>query len=209
MPEDEIAPAQDDVSAAKDRASPPPGLRARGLKRVGSAWRTIGTAITGIAVALALTFTLWPGLLPDPRANLSATMEVQKLETGVRYGQFLGRIHEPTRGLEADVVCQVGTVVYVKIGVEGRKHGDLSLEQWLHTSDGRRAPYQEAASAEDSSFKPDTPSDRWVQPVWISTIGYEDVYARLELYDGRTMLAMVETKPLPKPPQLPKIKLCP
>lgn len=177
------------------------GLGRRALKRVGAAWRTVGSTVAGIAALLALTFSINPQWIPDPRSSLDATMEVQSLEHHVRFDDYLYRIFDKE---PAGTLAKTrGTIVNLQINVSGRKHSGLRLYQYLYrVSDRRRLDDQPRSEAQDSRFEPDTPKDQWIQPVWITNFyasTEKHVFARLELYDEQTLLAAVETKELGDP----------
>jgi hypothetical protein len=179
---------------------PPDGeskLRRGLLRGVRAVFSSAGATIAAIAAGLALVFNAFPALVPDPRTSLAATMKVRSVEPQVRYDAYLERIFddEPTADGDAS-----GTVVNVQLNVAGRKHSGLRLYQYLHRlSDGRRLPDQPRVDALDAGFEADTPDDQWIQPVWVTLLGEQDVFARIELYDGDTMLAFVDTKDLEGP----------
>lgn len=186
-PPDEEAPPSKNENRVRRRAL-------RGLRAVFSG---AGATVAAIAGAIALAFSLWPSLSPDPGTNLSATIKVRSLEPGVRYDDYLQRTFDRSATVDG---AASGTLVSVQINVAGRKHSGLRLYQYLyHLSNRRRLPDQPPSDAKDAGFEADTPSDQWIQPVWITYAGEENVFARIELYDGKTMLAFVDTKNLDGP----------
>jgi hypothetical protein len=201
MPRTQLKPAE--------QVDPPESRRARALRGLGSAWKSTGPAIAVVGAALALAFSAWPSLRPDPRELLAATMQVVKVEPAVRYDGYLQRIHAARPHVDPQLLCATGSVVYLRVRVEGRKHGGLSLYQWLYrVSDGRRLEDQPEALARDSDFKPDTPNDQWIQPVFVPDSGHR-AFARLELFDGPIMLAVADTPRLPEMSVLKESAACP
>jgi len=191
------------TDALPDQDAPPANeekrLRRSALRVMRAVFSGAGAAIAAVAAAIALAFNVFPWLSPDPGTNLSATMKVRSLEPGVRFGDFKERRFDDTPTDQGDAK---GTIVNVQVNVAGRKHSGLRLYQYLyHISNGRRVADQTRDTGLDERFEADTPNDQWVQPVWVNFAGETNVFARIELYDGSTMLAYVDTKDLAGPPR--------
>ena len=160
-------------------------------------WSSSAVAIAVVASAVALAFSLWPSLTPDPRTVLAASLKVRTVEPGVTYRSFLERVGEDVDGVSSRLLGARGYVVYAQIRIEGRKHGSLTISKVRYAAaSGRRIPGQ--TQREDSHAEADTPNDQWIHPVFVLAPPYDyPVFIRLELYDGDTLLAFADTPPLP------------
>jgi hypothetical protein len=152
------------------------------------------TAVAVIASGVALTFTLWPGLAPDPGGVLAASMAVQTVEPRATLGSFLARFHpDQLKRLNADELAPMGFVVYVRVQIQGKKHGRLSLDELNYDWRSKR-PLSVESPPSAVGFQPDTPNDQYVAPVWVADPQLSRAFfVRLMLFDGRVMLAFADT----------------
>ena len=167
------------------------------MKFARAAWASSATTVAVIASVVALAFSLWPSLRPDPRTVLAASMKVQTVEPSVTYRDFLKRVSEDPGQLDDRVLRARGYVVYLQIKIEGRKHGGLTLNQLRYeAATGQRISGESAVR--DSNAEADTPNDQWIHPVFVLEPPYDyPVFIRLELFDDDTLLAYADTSPLP------------
>lgn len=167
------------------------------MKFVRAAWSSGAATIAVVAAAVALAFSLWPSLSPDPRTILAASLSVQTVEPGVTYRDFLERVGEDPRRRNPRVLQGRGYVVYLRVRIEGRKHGSLRLDQLQYVAaNRRRIPGQ--TRPEDSSVEAGTPNDQWIHRVFVFDPPFDfPVVVRLELFDGATLLAYADTPALP------------
>jgi len=188
--------------AADDHAGPLRHRAATSSRAIGVTGTAIialvASAVALVASTVALAFSLWPSLAPDPQSTLSASLKVETLEPGVTLDRFLAQVGEDPHRLKPSVRKARGLVAYVRIRIEGRKHGTLQLHQIRYDArTGRRLPDQDRT--EDSSVGADTPNDQWIHRVFILEPPYDyPVFVRLELYDGDVMLTYVDTPSLPR-----------
>lgn len=177
------------------------------VKRKGAVRRKV--TFTGVAAgialfssAVALVFTLWPGLRPDPRTNHEAEVSVFAVERAVTYGDYLERTSPtggPTRqgakGIDHDLP---GQVVYVSARVLGFKRSSVML-RWS-AYDARtemRLPSEALGGVPDVERTLETPTDRFVQPVYVYPLfGPTKYFVRVELVDSDgLMLAVADSEP--------------
>jgi hypothetical protein len=175
---------------------PPRRLR----KLIGSTWSLAGTGVALATGAVALAFTLWPALTPDPRTMLSASVIVEAVEPGVTLGSYLAR-YEPAqlkgRLTEPQTTAnrQPGDIVFLHVQVQGRKHGTLTLDTFTYDWATKRATSPDETPVGGRGFKPDTPDDQWIAPVWVADpqLG-EPFFVRLSILDRGVLLAFADTK---------------
>jgi hypothetical protein len=167
--------------------------RVRAATAVRTVWSSAGVAIAVLASAIALGFSLWPALRPDPRESLAAELHVKTVERGVTLRDYLTRRDLPADAGPSALRAQ-GQVVYLQVLIKGRKHGELSLLQVLYNArTRRRIPGQ--GDRRDSTFEADTPNDQWIYPVFVADAnGWNvPVFVRLELFDRGILLAFADT----------------
>src|SRR4051812_26504582 len=118
--------------------------------------KQVAPGVALAAAVVALTFTVRPGLKPDPRDKLAASMKIATVEPHVTFGAYLDRTHQHVDGLTADDRAVRGHVLSVQIEVQGRGHGSLILKQALYSArSGRLLPGQPATT--DSRLRIETP----------------------------------------------------
>jgi hypothetical protein len=188
------------VTAEADPRSVSRGRRSDGAALLGAlkATGTTGAAVFAlVASAVALAFSIWPSLSPDPRNVLAASMQVETLEPGVTLGDYFERIGEDPERLSPSVRGAEGLLAYVKLRIEGRKHGTLRIEQVRYAKrTGRRLSKQVRRV---TTVGADTPNDQWIHRVFVLVSPYSfPVFVRLELYDDDILLAYADTPTLPR-----------
>jgi hypothetical protein len=149
-----------------------------------------------VASAVALGFSVWPALRPDPRDALAAQLDVKTVEPGVTLDDYLQRTGYRVKAATREDLGTRGYIVYVQIQIKGRKHGNLELHQVVYrAATGRRIANQ--GPTRDAFFRPDTPNDQWVNQVFVPGPGYDfPVFVRLELFDGDSLMAFDDTHPI-------------
>lgn len=156
----------------------------------------IGTLVALISAAVALVFTLWPGLRPDPRSNREAEVAIFAVERGVSYGAYLKRTQrEPDPRIDPTLR---GELVYVDARVQGFKRQTVQL-RWSAYHADTRTRYQAPALGDvrDSERTQETPTDSFVQPIWVFPVHCADrhFFVRVELADSDGLiLAVADSK---------------
>lgn len=200
-------PDSSDDGATKPVGSRGPAGKPVGWRRIlripGRAWAVWGAVLAAAPASLALVFTIWPGLTPDPGTQLSATMQTKIVDPAVTYRQYLDDVGERPPPDDAP-----GATVYVVVNIHGRKHEDLDLFYSVYDAKARTRIRQDAPPREPvSAVSADTPNDQWVAPIWVGTLGdeHQKVFVRTELWDGSSMLAFSDTPSFtfPVPPRRP------
>jgi hypothetical protein len=167
------------------------------MKLVRAAWSSSATAVAVVASAVALAFSLWPALRPDPREVLAAKLHVETVEPGVSLGAYQQRVGQRVKGASRADLRTRGYVVYMQIQIEGRKHRDLVLDQVLYRASTRRRIVDQGPTR-DSYFQSDTPNDRWIAQVFVLEPPYDfPVFVRMELFDSNnSLMAFADTPPI-------------
>jgi hypothetical protein len=166
----------------------------KGFGRVKNA----GTAIAVVASCVALTFTLFPGLIPDPKVVLAAQMTIVDVEPNMSLRSYL-RLYRPQEAVEEGDEDYIGTILFLRIKTDGKKHGDVKLTQLHYGWDSKR-PLTGGRFKSNQHFRPDTPSDQWIAPVWVEQPQQQkDYFVRLMLLDDDTILDFVDSKRIRAP----------
>jgi hypothetical protein len=165
----------------------------RSSKDAGKRWHLSTPAIAGLLAIVSgvvtLFFTFSPSSLPDPGENINATMKVLAVEPHVTYGQLLDQTGQTTK--DPAERTYKGSIIYLSIEVKGRKRKRVTLEKTIH-----RAPNGSRIDEPDAvlGFTSETPSDRWVAPVFeVDPLLGQRFFVRYELFDRDTILAIAET----------------
>ncbi|MEA2191551.1 MAG: hypothetical protein QOI73_1672 [Solirubrobacteraceae bacterium] len=168
-------------------------------------WATFLAVVAAGPASVGLVFTLFPDTKPDPGNLVTAEIRTAQIDPSVSLGDYILDIREGSTS--PNLAKRLGTVVYLSISVEGRKHHDLALFQRLYDAKTHvRVPVAggDARQAVPSSwFHPETPNDHWVTPIWIdpATPPSRRVFVRFELYNGASMLAFADSRPFSFPKQ--------
>jgi len=164
--------------------------------------------------AIALAFTLWPRLAPDPGTTYRAQVSVFAVERGVTGTQFvqrsafspahrravraalLGMLGVPGSG--AGVLAAHGAMAYVASTVEGFKHGSVELRWSLYKARTlRRVSFQGFGDVIGAQLDLTAPTDRTMLTLWIPpTPGLGLYRLRVALYDkDETLLDVADSAP--------------
>jgi hypothetical protein len=171
------------------------------LKQLGTGGKaTLALVISIVSLAgagVSLLFTLDPALKPDPSDRLSATVTVQATERGVTLGSFMDRTNRRMPGADDTDRSTPGEMLYVRVGVAGRKHQPIELRATYYDARTQRLiPGSEDFAAVFSNLKVDTPDDKWVEPIFIFNPYAKPVFLRLGIYSDDVLLAFTDTRPL-------------
>lgn len=168
-------------------------------------WGTFLAIVAAGPASVALVFTVFPDLKPDPGNLVTAELRATQIDPAVSLGDYVLDIHEG--GTSPDLATRLGTVVYLTISVEGRKHHELELFHRLYDADSHvRIPIAGSDGRKPvpaSFFHPETPNDRWVTPIWLDPGASKSrrVFVRFELYNGASMLAFADSRAFRFAPQ--------
>jgi hypothetical protein len=178
------------------------------------------TAITAVVALVAAVsgqvFQFFPGLRPDPRDRTVADVEVFAVEPAVTVDDWLHR----TSGFPADLrrrqdafirlsagtvkippaeratyLAQRGSLLYVRVGVEGFKRRDVVL-RWSMYDNATRRRIHEITHRDAGTISLDSPSERSVVELWVPPApGHDEVFLRIALSAKRegTMLAVTDS----------------
>lgn len=164
------------------------------VNAIRAAWSSAATAIAVAASVLALAFSAWPALRPDPQEVLSARLHVHSVEPGVTLDEYLRRTGYRIAGASPQVLRTTGYVVFLGIQIEGRKHGSLELHQLLYRASTGRVIRDQGPTL-DAYFRADTPNDRWIDQAFVPDPPYDyPVFVRLELFDHPSLMAYADTQ---------------
>lgn len=189
----------------------------RGLRRLAGRSGTFLTALIAlVAAAVGLVFLFQPGLKPDPRERVGAAVEIFSVEPGVSTRAWL---HEAfaTRDVPAEIrrlfgvskpatgeLAALGSVVYVRVEVDGYKHRQVELQVRLYDLKTMQRLSRFPPQFNESSRPTiDAPNRRSVQLMFISDLSNErrrPEFLRVELVDSDTgrMLAVADSPALVK-----------
>jgi hypothetical protein len=166
------------------------------VKALRALWSSAATAVAVIASVVALAFSAWPALRPDPRDALAARLHVETVEPAVTLDEYLQRTDLHLDAATPSALRTRGHVVYLHVQIEGRKHADLELHQVLYRA-STRGRIRDQGPTRDGFFRADTPNDQWIYEVFVPDPPYDfAVFVRLELFDGRSLLAIANTPPI-------------
>ncbi len=181
-------------------------VRARALTRGVVVATTAGVAL--LAALLGLAFDLWPTLRPDPRTELSADVRVLAIERKVSLDEFMRRTSGSQAAYRRQRAAYVrengsaaglafhGELAYVQLAVRGFKGRDVTVKWSVYDARSktrvRAAPESERLRALASL---DAPSDQFVAELWIEPVYAGRYFVRIEVRDGRTLLAIADSTP--------------
>lgn len=192
-------PAREPDGSGDARGAAADGGRRRGRARTHVAAGAVAAFVTG-AVGLAATasgvlFDAFPSLRPDPGVELGVEMHVLRVDRGVTFSDYWNRIRE--KGAPpAQVARDVGDVAYVRVRIRGRKNQKVSLARSVYAlPSGRRLGSH--STQQDQYFEASTTNDQWIAQVWLPPMLHSQrFFARLELWQGRDLLAFDDTPAL-------------
>jgi hypothetical protein len=175
--------------------------RPRGILRALGSSATPAVALVASAVALA--FTLWPSLSPDPGTMLAATLKVEAVDRGATHYSYLEQYY-PERASalngsqQSRLRRETGSVVNVLVQIQGKKHGNVRLDYVAFDWSGKRL-IEGQGEPTPEGFRADTPNDQWIAPIFVNDPalpGDRLVHAfflRFRLFDGGVLLAFADT----------------
>jgi hypothetical protein len=166
----------------------------------------------------ALVFQIWPGLRPDPRAQVGGAVSVFAVEPDVTQDAFLQAISfstaewdrkrtayvrahctgQNTRTCAHSVLGQLGEQIDVQTSVAGFKWRSIGIRASLYYANNRRRdPALNNVNVAGEQL--DAPSDSAVIPIWMPCPenATKTYFARVELFDSRddVLLAVGDSKP--------------
>ena len=163
----------------------------------------VGAMLAALISGTNLTFELWPGLKPDPKEKVGASLAVLRLDKNVVYGDYRERVPRvAVRGPTAD---HPGNVFYIRARIEGFKRETVHLKWFLYEPNGERRAGGGGGRSEESVFEPDAPINTQVAQVWVREPGQfldglwepdpGKYFVRFELYSGDVLLAFDDSSP--------------
>ena len=200
-----IRPAEAVVSDEPAARVPAPARRFGVL-----GWTILVAAVAFASSAVALVFTLLPGLKPDPREQLGADISVVAVDPNVTYREWITtrssfseseaekRLQQATAQTPGLLRVR-GEVAYVRMQVKGFKRRSVAMrasmyEGWSHVR------VEGASNIQVGTQQLDAPSDQAVVPIWLPCPpeSGKKYFVRIELYHrgDDVLLAMADSKPL-------------
>ncbi|MEA2370636.1 MAG: hypothetical protein QOH12_1030 [Solirubrobacteraceae bacterium] len=172
----------------------------------GAAWRNLGTAVAVIEGSVLLAFTLWPGLAPDPGTIQAASVSVETVDSHVslyHFDQYYpAQLKSLTSRARRQAKTAFGSVVYLQVKIQGKKHGNVTLSYVSYDS-ATRSEIPDSGGVSEG-FQPNNPSDEWIAPVFVfdpvpppsAGLPPKHFFVRLRLFDGNVLLAFADTPQL-------------
>lgn len=155
------------------------------------------SALVALALSLGSTiYTFWPGLTPDPKTKVGATLAALAMDRNVSYGDFLLRV--PLRGAGGARPAQEGNVFYLRAKVEGFKREQLRVRWFTYESHNQTRLARLGSTAPlEEIFRPQAPVNEQIAQVWVPAPGQTgDYFVRFELYTGgNVLLSYVDSRP--------------
>jgi hypothetical protein len=186
--------------------------RGSAVGRVATASRAVVLATVALAGSIVtLLFTLVPDLKPDPHEKVGAAVDIVAVERNVSVRQWLHRAFpgdvdgaaEKLFGKHPVVPGYHGEVVYVRVQVDGFKHGHVFLAVRLYDARTQSVvelpstPIDPARFATLSSRKIDAPSRSSIQVLFLPNLaGTPHYFLRAELYETGGVLALADSPTL-------------
>jgi hypothetical protein len=177
--------------------------------RITGAWfATVCSLVALVVAALGLFWDFWPQFRPDPLEVIGADVTIVAVEPQVPLETWLGRArpNDPDgaakqlfdREPSESELAQQGTLLYVRIQVDGHKHKNVSLAYRVFDSRSQ-LPFEpvglpEPAASNIRRVELNAPSERSVQLLWLPSLqGEPHAFVRVELTSDRGLLAIGET----------------
>jgi hypothetical protein len=184
----------------------------RWRRLVGESRTMLTATIALIAGAVGLLFALVPSLKPDPRENVGAAIEVFAVEPHVSLREWAQEAspkdvkgaYERQAGVRNPAPDQLdypGTIIYVRVEVDGYKHRTVALRGSLYrTRTQQRVDVFGSRDTLRSTVSIDSPSRRSVQLIRLPDISQDTdpQFVRVELVDSDsgTILAVADSPTL-------------
>jgi hypothetical protein len=160
-----------------------------------------------ISALVAVGFTLWPSLKPDPGTERGADIEVLEVERYVTVAEWLRRISPSPADFDARrkeyekdgfLTDATGQLAYVHITARGFKRDELSI-RWSVYKHPAREPRTRGGwdDVDDTTIEAETPLDDVVLEQWIGPVpGPKSYFVRFEVRtDSGILLAVADSKP--------------
>lgn len=177
------------------------------------AWRPsrLATELTSVAALIsalvAMGFTLWPSLKPDPGNERGADLEVLEVERYVTVAEWLRRISSSPADLDARLAEYeedgystgiTGQLAYVHVSARGFKRDELAI-RWSMYEHPARVPLARGTwdEVDDTTIKAETPLDDVVLEQWMDPVlGRERYFVRFEVRTKHgALLDVADSKP--------------
>ena len=160
-----------------------------------------------ISALVAIGFTLWPSLKPDPGTERGADLEVLEVERYVTVAEWLRRISSSRADLDARrkdyekggyATNVTGQLAYVHVSARGFKRNELAI-RWSVYKHPAREPRARGNwdEIDDTMIKAETPLDDVVLEQWIGPVpGPKRYFVRFEVRTkGGTLLDVADSRP--------------
>lgn len=176
--------------------APEPERTRRWRKVLGGSRAALAAGIALVAGGVGLLFEVFPALRPDPRDRVGGTIEVFSVESGVPRSSWLQDafpkdVDGATKrilGLDDPSPSELalpGTVVYLKVEVDGYKRREIAIRARLYNArTQRRVPNFPTNYADAGGIQIDAPNRRTVQQLFLPDLrGEQPAFLRIELVD--------------------------
>ena len=198
--QDQRARSEDGTADGAARRSTEHGRRRGAGLSVAALVTLIGAILAAVISGTNLSFELWPGLKPDPKEKVGASLAVLRLDKNVEYGEYRRRV-VPRREPRAPVAEHPGNVFYLRAQIEGFKRETVHLKWFTYDPNGKRRA--SGGRGEESVFEPGAPINTQVAQVWVREPGqFVDglwepdpgvYFVRFELYSGDVLLGLEDS----------------
>jgi hypothetical protein len=151
---------------------------------------TVYAAFGFLTALVSFVFLVNPAWRPDPRERQIADLTISAIDPGIAWGAYAKRVSQAPG--EAETACLPGTVVYLKVSLQGFKHREtklkfLTMNAVTHTRVGQQ---------EGSRLRGVTTADQGVIPQWAQwpyrASGSGTYFVRFELFSGGELLAIAD-----------------
>ena len=161
----------------------------------------VGAVLAATISATTLIFILWPGLKPDPKERVGASLATVAFDRNVTLEQYFQREGVTKK---ADMIRHLqhgeklggnGNVFYVKAQIEGFKRSSLHLAWFTYNAEDRyRCLKFRARAPAEVVFQPEAPINTQVAQVWVPTPDLNGTFfVRFELYTGSVLLNFTDS----------------
>lgn len=167
------------------------------------------TVVALISAVVAVGFTLWPSLRPDPGNERGANLEVLDVERHVTVAEWLRRISSSPADFDARrrdyeengyLTDVTGELAYVHVSARGFKRRELAI-RWSVYRHPAREPRTRGGwdEIDDTTIEAETPLDDVVLEQWIGPVpGPRHYFVRFEVRTkSGTLLDVADSKPFP------------
>jgi hypothetical protein len=154
----------------------------------------IGAMLAAGLSATSLVYQIWPGLKPDPKEKVGATIENLALDRNVTRAEFFARSGLPaTPGEDPNAN---GNVFYIRAEVEGFKRSEVRFRWFTYDAYvSTRLKGLRSNDLETPVFKPQAPINTQIAQVWVPNPKRSGkFFVRFELWAGNVLLAFADSK---------------